>query len=93
MSNESGAGRDRRGAEYELLSSGDGAAFVLRFKNRSIKPPIFKAMMQFAFGRITKRLRCNIRLGKPIKRLRSYGTKAAIAGSQNKMGVDDGYTV
>jgi hypothetical protein len=24
--------------------------------------------------------------------LRSYGTKAAIAGSQNKMGVDDGYT-
>ncbi len=32
MSNESGAVVIAEGTEYELLSSGDGAAFVLRFK-------------------------------------------------------------
>jgi hypothetical protein len=32
MSNETGAGVIAEGTEYELLSSGDGAAFVLRFK-------------------------------------------------------------
>jgi hypothetical protein len=32
MSNETGALVIAEGTEYELLSSGDGAAFVLRFK-------------------------------------------------------------
>ncbi len=32
MSNETGAVVIAEGTEYELLSSGDGAAFVLRFK-------------------------------------------------------------
>jgi len=32
MSNETGAVVIADGTEYELLSSGDGAAFVLRFK-------------------------------------------------------------
>jgi len=75
MSNETGAVVIAEGTEYELLSSGDGAAFVLRFKTDQLTAHL-RGDDAIRFRADYEALKMQYPAWQADQRLRSYGTKA-----------------